>query len=298
MESSKGCPECGTKNLFWNKSKGEIICKGCGYVIDDKLVDFSQEWRDFDESGSEKSGRRAGAPITFLQPDIKTEVGTKADLFKLNKSERDKFYRLRIWQRRTSTSIEQNLNTALAEIRRIGSFLSLPNSVQEEAARLYTMALQKSLIQGRGIDRMVAGAVYLACRNSELPKTLDEVSDAANLNRKEVGKAYKFLTRKLEIKIMPLNPVDFVNKISSKLSLSAKTQTQAVKIIEKAQRIGLISGKSPSAIAAAAVYVAALSNKEKRIQQKIAEAANVTEVTLRNRFQELTKALKIKVKVR
>ena len=43
------CPECGGINLFWNKEKGEIICKECGLVVEEKMVDFGQEWREFDD---------------------------------------------------------------------------------------------------------------------------------------------------------------------------------------------------------------------------------------------------------
>ena len=47
----KKCPECGGINLFWNKEKGEIICRDCGLVVEEKMVDFNQEWREFDGDG-------------------------------------------------------------------------------------------------------------------------------------------------------------------------------------------------------------------------------------------------------
>lgn len=287
------CPECGVKKLFWNKEKGEVICRSCGYVIEDKMVDFGQDWRDFDESGQSKS--RAGAPVTYLQPGLSTEVGSKSDMYKVgNKS---KFYRLRLWQKRTANSIEQNLNHALSELKKISSFLKLNSHVEEEAARIYTQALQKGLIKGRGVERMVAGAIFAACKIFESPKTLHEISDASSIEEKDVVKSYKFLIRMLNIKIMPVNPVSFVAKFGSELNLSQKTQTKAVTLIEKAMKKGITSGKSPNSIAAAALYVASLVNKEKRTQLKFAETSKITEVTLRNRFNELLRELNITVKV-
>jgi len=282
------------KRLFWNKDKGEVICRSCGYVIEDKMVDFGQDWRDFDDSGSQ-SKSRVGAPVTYLQPGLSTEVGSKADLSKIrNKS---KFYRLRLWQKRTANSIEQNLNHALSELKKISSYLKLNAHVEEEAARIYTQALQKGLIKGRGVERMIAGAIFAACKIFESPKTLHEISESSSIDEKDVVKSYKFLIRMLSIKIMPVNPISFVAKFGSELNLSQKTQTKAVNYIERAMKKGITSGKSPNSIAAASLYVASLVNKEKRTQLKFAETAKITEVTLRNRFNELLKELGIKVKV-
>ena len=104
------CPECGNDKLKWNKEKGEITCKYCGLVLDDKLIDFTAEWREFDDGDQEK--RRTGAPLSYLQPGIFTQVGTKADMASLSSGNRNKFFRLRKWQNRTATAIERNLQTA------------------------------------------------------------------------------------------------------------------------------------------------------------------------------------------
>ena len=143
-ELVKKCPECGGINLFWNREKGEVICKDCGLVIEDKMVDFGQEWREFDSDSAEKR-RRTGAPMTYTQFDqgLGTEVGRQGDLLKLGAKDRNKFFRLRKWQYRISTAIERNLKLALGELKRVSSYLKLPRSVEEEAARIYTLAVQR-----------------------------------------------------------------------------------------------------------------------------------------------------------
>ncbi|HLC64656.1 MAG TPA: TFIIB-type zinc ribbon-containing protein [Candidatus Nanoarchaeia archaeon] len=286
---SKGCPECGMGNLFWNKVKGEVVCRECGLVIEDKLLDFGPEWREFESDDEGK--RRTGSSLTYLQPSISTDVGRKSDLYQLNKGNRDKFFRLRRWQNRTYTSIEQNLNQALPEIKRVSSLLDLPNSVSEEAARLYTMALQRGLVRGRGIELMVSGAVHAACKVHEVPKTLKELAHATELEEKEIGRAYRFLRRMLNVRVLPVDPINFVNKFASSLRLSPKTQTEAVRIIQRAQKSRLISGKCPNSIAATALYIASLQNKEKRTQQEFSKVAKITEVTLRNRYVEFISEL-------
>jgi transcription initiation factor TFIIB len=295
----KKCPECGGINLFWNREKGEIICRDCGLVIEDKMVDFTQEWREFDSDESEVK-RRTGAPMTFTQYDqgLGTEVGQKSDLFKLDSSDRNKFFRLRKWQSRISTAIERNLKLALAELKRVSSFLKLPKSVEEEAARIYTLAVQKGLVRGRSMESVVAGALYAACRRHEVPRTLDELSEASGIEKKEIGRTYRFVTRELGLTILPSNPVDYIARFASALKLSAETQSKAIEILERAQKIELTSGRGPTGIASAALYVSALVHGEKRTQREVADVAGVTEVTIRNRYKELLEELDLEKEIK
>ena len=290
----KKCPECGGINLFWNKDKGEIICKECGLVIEDKMVDFTQEWREHDSEDGAKR-RRTGAPMTYTQYDqgLGTEIGQKGDIFRLDSKDRDKFFRLRKWQYRISTAIERNLKLALAELKRVSSYLKLPKSVEEESARIYTLAVQRGLVRGRSMESVVAGALYAACRRHDVPRTLDELSEASGIEKKEIGRTYRFVTRELGITILPSNPAVYIARFYSALKLSAETQSKAVEILEMAQKAELTSGRGPTGIAAAALYVSALIHSEKKTQREVADVAGVTEVTIRNRYKELLTELKL-----
>lgn len=287
-EYVKKCPECGSVNLFLNREKGEIVCKDCGLVVEEKMVDFGQEWHESEPEDAEKK-RRTGAPMTYTQFDrgLGTEIGQKGDIYGLKDKSRNKFMRLRKWQYKISTAIERNLKLALAELKRVASFLKLPSSVEEEAARIYTLAVQRGLVRGRSMESVVAGSLYAACRRHEVPRTLDELSEASGIDKKEIGRTYRFVTRELGITILPSNPVDYIARFSSSLKLSPETQSRAIKILEKAQSQELTSGRGPTGIAAAALYVSALIHGEKRTQREVADVAGVTEVTIRNRYKEL-----------
>jgi len=297
----KKCPECSSINLFNNREKGEIICKDCGLVVEDKMVELGQEWREFESEGSGgTSQRRTGAPMTYTQFDqgLGTEVGQKADLFALGSKDRNKFFRLRKWQYRISTAIERNLKLALAELKRVSSFLKLPKSVEEEAAMIYTQAVQRGLVRGRSMESVVSGALYAACRRHEVPRTLDELSEASGIEKKEIGRTYRFVTRELGITILPSNPADYIARFASSLKLGPETQSKAVDILEEAQHAELTSGRGPTGIAAAALYVAALIHNEKRTQREVADVAGVTEVTIRNRYKELLDKLELEKRMK
>jgi len=295
----KKCPECGSINLIYDRERGEIICRDCGLVIEEKMIDFSKEWREFDHEQAEKR-RRTGAPLTWSKFDrgLGTDVGQRKDIFKLSGRSRSKFSRLQKWHGRISTAIERNLKLALAELKRVASFLKLPKSVEEESARIYTLAVQRGLVRGRSMESVVAGALYAACRRYDIPRTLDELSEASGIDKKEVGRTYRFITRELGIRILPSNPVDYIPRFASALKLSAGTQSKAVEILEMAEKAELTSGRGPTGIAAASLYVAALINDEKRTQREVADVAGVTEVTIRNRYKELLAKLKLKDKIK
>ncbi|USN45375.1 MAG: transcription initiation factor IIB [Candidatus Woesearchaeota archaeon] len=295
----KKCPECGSLNLSYHKEKGEIVCKDCGLVIEEKMVDFDQEWREFD-SETAAQRRRTGAPMTYTQFDqgLGTDVGSKADLYKFGSKTKNKLFRLRKWQQRISTAIERNLKMALSELKRVSSFLKLPSMIEEEASMIYTHAVQRGLVRGRSMESVVSGALYAACRRYDVPRTLDELSEASGIEKKEIGRTYRFITRELQIKILPSNPADYIARFATALKLSAETQTKSVEIIEQAQKVELTSGRGPTGIAAAALYVAALINGEKRTQREVADVAGVTEVTIRNRYKELLEELDLEKEIK
>jgi len=294
----KKCPECGSSNLLIQKDKGEAICRDCGLVIEERMIDFGQEWREFADEESKR--RRTGAPMTFTKFDkgLGTDIGQKGDIYQLSAKGKNKYFRLRKWQHRISTAIERNLKLALAELKRVSSYLKLPKSVEEEAARIYHSAVQRGLVRGRSMESVVAGALYASCRRHEVPRTLDELSEASGIDKKEVGRTYRFITRELGIRILPSNPIDFLPRFVSALKLSAKTQSKAVDILGEARKAELTSGRGPTGIAAASLYVAALMNNEKRTQREVADVAGVTEVTIRNRYKELLKELNLQDKIR
>ena len=295
----KKCPECGGSNLTILKDKGEVMCRDCGLVVEEKMIDFGQEWREFDDDQAGKR-RRAGAPLSVTKFDqgLGTDVGQKGDIYQLSTKGKNKYFRLRKWQHRISTAIERNLKLALAELKRVSSYLKLPQAVEKEAATIYTKAVQKGLVRGRSMESVVAGALYASCRRFEIPRTLDELSEASGIDKKEIGRTYRFVTRELQIRILPSNPIDYIPRFASALRLSADTQSKAVEILEMAQNSELTSGRGPTGIAAASLYVAALINNEKRTQREVADIAGVTEVTIRNRYKELLKKLNLKDKIK
>lgn len=298
MAFIKRCPECNSINLVYDEQRGEIICNDCGLLVEEKMIDPGQEMQGSSEK-SEKKGR-GGAPLSIQKFDkgITTNVGEISDIYKLEAGQTRKFLRLKKWQERVSTSIERNLRLAMAELRRVASYLSLPTVVRDEASRIYSFVLQRGLVRGRSMESVIAACIYSACRSYNIPRTLDEIASASDVERKEIGRTYRFIIRKLQIKVTPSSPKDYISRFASILNLSPKTQNDALRILKKAENSELTSGRGPAGIAAAALYVAALLNDEKKTQREVADIAGITEVTIRNRYKEILEKLNLEEKLK
>jgi transcription initiation factor TFIIB len=191
--------------------------------------------------------------------------------------------------------VDRNLAQAMAELDRLSDKAYIPGPVKEKAAVVYRKALDKGLVRGRSIAAIAAASLYAACRNTETPRTLREISEASLVDKKDVARCYRLLLRELNIQMPIADPLTYVSKIAERTGISGKTQGIAIKFLRQAKRKRVSAGKDPMGLAAAALYIACLQNDEKKTQKDIAEAAGVTEVTVRNRYKSLKRQLKIDI---
>jgi len=293
----KRCPECGASLLIRDQESAEVVCTDCGFVVATKIADRGPEWRAFTpEEYREKV--RVGAPQTFRIHDkgLTTKIDWR-DISGYNTEKKAQLYRLRRWQQRirVSGSTEKNLILALSEIYMLSGALNLPKNIVETAAVIYRKAVKKRLIRGRSIRGLATAATYVACRQSKLVRTITELSKASGIDRKELASNYRFLVRKLKFFVPPVNPNQYVTRLSNQLGLDGKTEGIAHKILRGAKKQRLTSGRGAKSIAAAAGYIASAVSGERRTQRDFAEAADVTEVTIRNRYKEMMKRLQITI---
>ena len=303
MGDRRVCPVCGSTEFFYDRSRGELVCKKCGYVIEENIIDEGPEWRAFDPDQRAKRAR-TGAPMTLMIHDkgLSTDIDWRDKDIHGNQIRgmyRTKMRRLRMWQRRMriNDAAERNLAFALSELDRMAAQMMLPRRVKEEAARLYREAVMRKLIRGRSIEGMVSAALYAACRMEGIPRTLDEIARFSKVSKKEIGRSYRFLSRGLKLSLRPTSPIDYVDRFGDALNVTQKTKAKAKEILEEAIKRGITSGKGPTGLAAAALYVASLIEGEKKTQREVAEVAHVTEVTVRNRYKELVEKLKLNVSI-
>ncbi|NLF87258.1 transcription initiation factor IIB [Candidatus Bathyarchaeota archaeon] len=295
----ENCPECSSKNLVHDTDTGETICGDCGLVLYDQMIDKGPEWRAFTQQ--EKASRsRVGMPTSYSIHDkglstTISQVDRDALGRKLPLSTRLQMWRLRKWQirSRVHSSVDRNLAQAMAELDRLAGKVSISPSTKEQAALVYRKALDKGLVRGRSISAIAAASLYAACRKNASPRTLREIAEASLVDKKDVARCYRLLLQELNFHMPVSDPLTYVSKIAEKNRISGRTQGVAIAILREARKKRVASGKDPMGMASAALYIACLQNNEKITQKDIAEAAGVTEVTVRNRYKALKRQLNI-----
>lgn len=296
QEDEFKCPECGNKQVIENESRGEKTCNECGAIVTEEVIDHGPEWRAFNQEERENK-KRTGSPTTQTMHDkgLTTTIDWKnKDAYgnMISSKERNKMARLRKWQERNraSDSKERNLRFALSEIDRMSGSNNIPDKGKNMACEIYKQALDKDIIRGRSIEGVATASLYIACRVLEIPRSLEEISKTSRVNMKEVGRTYRYMIQELdELNLSPVDPKGYVPRYASNLGLNKDVEHLANYIIDKTKKEGLLSGKSPTGYASAALYTAAkklLDEDEIPTQKEFSEEANVTEVTIRNRHNE------------
>jgi len=291
--SMPSCLRCGKNALLTDDVTGEQFCAKCGYVFSEKSDASGPEWRSFQKDGGSDPAR-TGAPSSLTIHDM----GLSTVINPLNKdasgkplaaSMKSTIERLRTWDSRSQAHqpVDRNLRQALGELNKLKDKVAISANVLEKAAYIYRKALEKKLVRGRSISAMIAASLYAACRDTETPRTLRDIADAANVKRKDIARCYRLLHHELELKMPVVDPIQCVARISSKLDITEKTKRYAIKVLKEAQERKESAGKDPMGLAASALYLSCVKNGVSVTQRDIAEAAGVTEVTIRNRYKGL-----------
>jgi transcription initiation factor TFIIB len=303
IEYANKCPECGSAHLTKDYYRAELVCEDCGLVVREEIADHGPEWRAFDKEQRNKKAR-TGPPIKYTMHDkgLTTTISWKnRDAYgrSIPTRQRGQLYRLRKWQRRTraANASERNLSQAFSELNKLSSQMNLSRNIREQAAVIYRKATKKNLIRGRSVEAVVVATVYAACRLAGMPRTLDELSTASKISRKDIGRTYRFIARKLKLKMEAPTPLTYIARFCNKLNLSQKVMEKTKEILNESIEKELISGRGPVGVAAAAIYIAAILCGEKKTQREVADIAGVTEVTIRNRYKELVEKLDIEIEL-
>lgn len=292
------CNSCRSDIIVTDHDSGELVCSRCGMVLSERLEDSGPEFRNFLDSDKDRS--RTGDKTALSRHDrgLATMIGLidkDASGKILSSSMKTTFNRLRIWDNRSqaNSATERNFRNAFNILSRLKDKLSLNDAIIEKTAYIYRKAIERKIIKGRSISALISASLYAACRDAETPRTLNDIATASNIKRKELAKCYRILVKELNLKVPVLNSVQCISRISSKLDIPEKTKRHAIKILREYQSSGDIAGKNPIGLAATALYLANVITENKHTQREVAEAANITEVTIRNRGASIRRILDI-----
>ncbi|MDE1766991.1 MAG: transcription initiation factor IIB [Thaumarchaeota archaeon] len=285
--------------MITDSIRGEILCASCGSVLADKVEDSGPEQRSFSmEEYSQNARTGLASTLSIHDRGLSTMIGNAdrdASGNSISSYMKYAFNRLRTWDSRSkSNSSDRNLKTAFSIMSSVQSKLEVSDTVVERASYIYRKALNKNIIRGRTISGMILSALYVACRESNVPRTLQDIANVGNISFKDLSRHYRVLVKSLELQVDSFNPLEFVSKIGTAVGISEKAKRDALEILNRAHEKGITDGKNPVSLAATAVFLSGLINEEKATQNSIAKASGVSSVTIRNVSKVLIKQLGMK----
>lgn len=300
------CKTC--SDIVADPERGEIICSNCGAVLSNRNendninfnIDNDRQYSLFQSDENKTDFRRNRAQISTLmlaranRQISDTVMGSTyrdVGVGKLNSDRRQSIRRLKTWDYRIQPCSNKNLKVAFAELDKLRDKLGLTSAVVENTAFIYRKALEKKLIRGRSIEAILAACVCISCKELGILKSINEVAEAASIKRKVLAKSYRLLKFRLDIEIPLADPIKCIAKVANKAEVEERTKRKGIEIINYIVQRQISALKDPMGLAAAILYISSLRTGNYKTQHDIALAAGVTEVTLRNRYKEITEKL-------
>jgi transcription initiation factor TFIIB len=278
--------------MITDLESAEVVCGSCGLVSSDKAVESRAEWRTFDSENNNR--QRVGSPssLAFHDMGLSTIIGKvnkDSAGHNLDASMNYRMQRLRTWDARTRVHAagHRNLMRAFSELEGLKDKLGLSDAIVQKTAYIYRKAQEKQLARGRSVSSILAAAICIACREMGAARTLHDLAEITNVKRKVLSRSYRLLVLELDIKVPSMDLMKCIVKIANKAKLGEKTQRMAMSTMNDLINKEISAGKDPMGLAATVLYLSCLTNGETTTQRDIAEAAGVTEVTIRNRFKDL-----------
>jgi len=276
---------------------GEVICQNCGKVLQDKISNNREDNNAFSKSeyashfGSKSSLRFHDMGLATIIGKFNHDSTGKPIDYKM----RPAMKRMRFWDSRSHTknSSEQNLRIALLTMEKLTEKLCLSDVIMERAAYIYRKAARAQLIRGRSINGMVGACVYLACREMDVTRTIEDISNNLQGNRSSLAKNYRILFQNLRLTVSIPDPIRCIIKIANNLDIPENTKREAIHIFDILKEKKLIAGKKPNSVAAAVIHMAGIKTGVNLSQQKISKASGITVVTIRNRCKEYIKHVEL-----
>ena len=278
---------CSSPNIV--QENGFYVCSNCGMIISRIVKQYTKS----NYSKYEKNDRRQSEKV--LSPFGPRTIFKSYKDGKGNELSPDSFnryQRLGKINRGLRTSMERNLWIALPKLQILQKKLNLPSHAFKEAYKIYKLVVNMKLTLGRGIENLLAASFYTAIKIYEIPRTFEEICQAAQITRKDLIRCYKVINEEI-LPIIDLQPKlltskDFLIRFSKDLDLPIKIQKKALRLIRECIKRGMrTSGKDPKGFAGAAIYICAKRLNEHRTQKEISETLMISEVTLRSRIKEL-----------
>lgn len=271
------------ENLILDKESNEVICTICGRVVIDMNPTMLEHGSYINESNSDNSNtsssRMYDKGLPTVMGSIYKDFGGKL----LTADVKTNFVRLRLLDKHIKLQSTSSTAKSFLLLDGVKTKLAIPEHTVEKAAYLFRKFITGQSKHARSYASMMLASLYAACKLTGTPRTMQEISTAADVKKRTILRDYRLLVESLDLSFEPYKPSEFVARICAGLGLTERTYRQAIMILSKVKQ-DVFYGRNPIALAAAAVYISCRHNTERINQLKIASLAGISNVSLRNMY--------------
>jgi len=305
------CTACNS-SVVDDTENGERICSGCGIVMEEHMEDHGPEAKSNSLEDKMKLARATGQ-TSYSQHDlgITTEISIGSTDFsgkKINAETASQMHRLGKWHQRVrvTSSRDRRLSNVLGRVSEICHSCSLPKNVIETASIIYRSLDGKNIrVKGKSVVSISAAVVYMACKQCDVIRSLEEIIKEVCLPRdvksktKLASRYYRTLVMELPTVTTSIVTMDkYISKIANMTNTDTRVERLSLEIAEKTKDRSIADGKAPNGIAAAYLYIASILLGQNVLQRDISTVSGVTEVTIRNRCKEILTGFKLNIALR
>ncbi len=269
------CEECGCADIVEEWAEGNAVCRGCGLVVAERLLDVSSEWRSFaDGEGADRSRVGPAAnPLLDDMPATGISRGGAGD---------DAGFAPRV--RSNPKGRDRTLLAAFNRVDQLANRLRVPAAGPR--AHEFVAALIRS--GARATNAVIAGAVFASCRALGAKRTYREVAAVCTeeVTPGRIGAAVRSLERVHPGARAPVNSQisvdgEMVMRFCNRLQLPRAAFAPAVDLA-KSLGENALRGRTPATIASTAIFVLwhVCGQKDKKILQRIETVASIRPSTI------------------
>lgn len=296
-----GCGEPGTLR----HEEGNLVCSVCNSIVDRQL-DYGAEWRYYgaeDPRGTNPS--RCCPPSNGListlgsviscaprrrasQWQNRTEASAAAQLATANAGRA--VQRFQIWN---SLTYRERVLCGIFDLLTVNASQNgLPACILEAAKNLYKRATDSHITRGENRQAVIAVSVYVACRQSGVPRSLKEIGVMFGIRPAAMTKAHRAFGEIVAgaDEGACCEASDFVGRFCSRLGAGPEILAHVRETIALAEETGHVCDAMPTSIAAGAIAAASDAlgaNLKREAIAQVCVVAQVTVAKLANRLKKL-----------
>lgn len=300
------CPDCKEfpPNLTEEFSSGDMVCATCGLVVGDKIVDTRSEWRTFanDDTNNDDPSRVGDVGNPLFEDTVATLQTTIG-------SEGSNSFHLMKTQQKTVEKGAKNLKEGFSQIKTLTDALQVGNNVRDTAMHIFKLADEKKFLKGKPQEAVIAGCIFVACRQGGVARTFREIFNLTRVSKKEIGRVFKLLEKFLvdiqnegdktghsavstvnNFETRPsTNAEDLVRRYVSQLGVRNQSEVESVGMLiaKKTGQVSTLAGRSPLSVAAACIFMATHYLGEAKTSKDIAVVAGVSDGTIKTAYKYL-----------